>query len=73
MRCKDCEKRNNERAERPRPPRRRPAARCERCGAPIVPLPEVTPGGGDGTLAQLTRFGLAVTGDPLLELKRKGV
>jgi len=29
-------------------------------------------GAGDGTLAQLTRFGLAITGDPLLELKREG-
>jgi len=47
-------------------------ARCERCGALILPLPDVTLGAGDGTLAQLTRFGLAFTGDPLLELKREG-
>jgi len=47
-------------------------ATCERCGAPILPLLDLTLGAGDGTLAQLTRFGLAITGDPLLELKREG-
>jgi hypothetical protein len=72
MRCKDCEKRSNERAKRPPRPRRRPVAKCERCGAPILSLPDLTLGAGDGTLAQLTRFGLAITGDPLLELKREG-
>ncbi len=72
MRCKDCEKRSNERATRPPRARRRPVATCERCGAPILPLLDLTLGAGDGTLAQLTRFGLAITGDPLLELKREG-
>jgi hypothetical protein len=72
MRCKDCKNRTNERAKRPRPARR-PAAKCERCGAPILPLPDLTRGAGDGTLAQLARFGLAITGDPLLELKREGI
>jgi hypothetical protein len=72
MRCKDCEKRSNERAMRPSRARRRPVAKCERCGAPILSLPDLTLGAGDGTLAQLTRFGLAITGDPLLELKREG-
>jgi len=48
-------------------------AKCERCGAPILPLPDLTLGAADGTLAQLTRFGLAITGDPLLELKREGI
>lgn len=72
MRCKDCEKPSSERAQHPRRPRRRPVARCERCGAPLLPLPDLTLGAGDGTLAQLTRFGLAITGDPLLELKREG-
>ena len=47
-------------------------ARCERCGALILPLPDMMLGAGDGTLAELTRFGLAFTGDPLLELKREG-
>jgi len=73
MRCKDCQKRSNERATRPRPARRRKVATCERCGAPILPLPDLTLGAGDGTLAQLARFGLAITGDPLLELKREGI
>jgi len=38
----------------------------------ILPLPDMMLGAGDGTLAELTRFGLAFTGDPLLELKREG-
>jgi hypothetical protein len=73
MRCKDCKKPTDERAKRPRAPRRRPVAKCERCGAPILPLADLTLGAGDGTLAQLARFGLAITGDPLLELKREGI
>jgi len=72
MRCKDCKKRSNETSKRPRLSRRAKVARCERCGALILPLPDMTLGAGDGTLAQLTRFGLAFTGDPLLELKREG-
>lgn len=72
MRCKDCRKRANERIKRPRSPRRRPAAQCDACGAPILPLPDETLGASDGTLAHLKRFGLA-TGDPLLELKREGI
>jgi len=43
------------------------------CGAPILPLPDQALGANDGTLAQLKRFGLAITGDPLLELKREGI
>jgi hypothetical protein len=31
----------------------------------------VAVGVGDDTLARLARFGLAVTGEPLLELKRE--
>jgi hypothetical protein len=73
MRCPDCKKRIKETAKRPRPLRQRPVAKCERCGAPILPLPDLTLGAADGTLAQLTRFGLAITGDPLLELKREGI
>ena len=72
MRCKNCRKLTNERVKRPRAFPRYPAAKCDRCGAPILPLPDLTLGAGDGTLAQLTRFGLAITGDPLLELKREG-
>ena len=72
MRCKACQKRSNETRKRPRLSRRAKVARCERCGALILPLPDMMLGAGDGTLAQLTRFGLAFTGDPLLELKREG-
>ena len=72
MRCKDCKKRSLETSKRPRPARRGTVARCERCGALILPLADVTLGAADGTLAQLSRFGLAITGDPLLELKREG-
>ncbi len=73
MRCKDCRKRTNERIKRPRASRRRPAATCDMCGAPILPLPDQALGVNDGTLAELKRFGLAITGDPLLELKREGI
>jgi len=48
-------------------------APCDRCGGPILPLPDRTLRAGDGTLAQLARFGLAITGDPLLELRREGI
>jgi len=41
-----------------------------RCADP--PAADLALGAGDGTLAQLKRFGLAITGDPLLELKREG-
>ncbi len=43
---------------------------CERCGAAILTLEGVAIGVGDDTLAHLARFGLAATGDPLLEPKR---
>jgi hypothetical protein len=66
-------KRSTETTKRPRPTRRGKVVTCERCGAPLLPLPDLTLGAGDGTLAQLARFGLAITGDPLLELKREGI
>ncbi len=72
MHCENCKTRNDERL------RRRPRARrslvwtCERCGALIGALPGTATTAGDGTRAQLTRFGLAITGDPLLEVKRGG-
>ena len=73
MRCRFC---NTHRSERSRPQRRaRPSrvAICERCGEPILSLPDIMLDAGDGRLAQLARFGLAITGDPLLELKREGI
>ena len=44
---------------------------CERCGAPLLALPAIGVGAVDGTLAQLARFGLAITGAPLLERNRE--
>jgi len=72
MRCKNCKTRSDERIERQPRARRSRVRTCERCGAPIATLPGTATATGDGTLAQLTRFGLAITGDPLLELKREG-
>ena len=69
MVCKACEARNPDRAA----PRQRPLAvripTCDQCGAAILTGVPVAVGGG--TLAQLARFGLSVTGEPLLE-KRQG-
>jgi NAD-dependent SIR2 family protein deacetylase len=73
MRCKNCKKRRDERTKRPRDPRQHRVATCDRCGEPLVPLAGMALGAGDGTLAQLARFGLAITGEPLLELKREGM
>jgi hypothetical protein len=73
MRCKDCKKRGTAKTKRQRHAPASRAAMCEKCGAPILPLPDTALGAGDGTLAHLTRFGLAITGDPLLELKREGI
>jgi hypothetical protein len=43
---------------------------CEQCAAAMVTLAGVRLGVGNATLDQLARFGLAVTGEPLLEPKR---
>ncbi len=73
MRCKHCKTRRGERSKARRHPRPSRVPTCERCGEPILSLPDLMLGAGDGTLAQLARFGLAITGDPLLELKREGI
>jgi hypothetical protein len=44
---------------------------CARCGAAILTLEGAVLSVGDATLAQLGRFGLANTGEPLLELRRQ--
>jgi len=44
---------------------------CEGCGAAILTLKGVAVGVGDDTLARLARFGLAITGESLLEPKRE--
>jgi len=46
---------------------------CEQCGAAILTVPRIEVGTCDGTLAQLARFGLAITGEPLLEFKHEGI
>jgi hypothetical protein len=72
MRCHACEGRNRDGAAR-RPPARQSGVRtCEDCGAVILTVRGVTVGAGNETLAQLAQFGLAVTGKPLLELRRQG-
>jgi len=53
--------------------RRGGAARCARCGARLSARPAALSEGTVDTLTHLARFGLAVTGDPLLELRRTGV
>ena len=70
MRCENCKTRSDERIERRPRVRRSLVWTCGRCGAPIGALPGTATTTGDGTRAQLTRFGLAITGDPLLERKR---
>jgi hypothetical protein len=72
MYCEHCQRRFDERNGRQRRGQRSRVAKCERCGTLVSTLPGTAPGAGDGTLAHLARFGLAITGDPLLELKREG-
>ncbi len=48
-----------------------PIPTCDRCSATIFTLDGVVVRVGDQALAQLARFGLAETGEPLLELKRE--
>jgi hypothetical protein len=72
MRCENCKPRSDERLRRPPRARRGLVWTCERCGAPIGTLPGTATTAGDGTRARLTRFGLAITGEPLLERKREG-
>jgi len=50
--------------------RRARAARCARCGSLLTMRPIAPPDARVDTHAYLARFGLAITGDPLLELKR---
>ena len=72
MRWTDYEKRSNETTKHHRLTRRGGIAACERCDVPTLAQPGLTVGASGGTLAQLARFGLAITGDPLLELEREG-
>jgi hypothetical protein len=49
--------------------RRRRTTTCERCGAII----SLSSPGVPATGTRLTRFGLAITGEPLLEPKHEGI
>jgi biotin transporter BioY len=72
MVCNACDAQN----ANPTAPRQAPVAiripMCDQCGAAIVMLTGLALGVGRGTLSQLARFGLSITGEPLLELKREG-
>jgi hypothetical protein len=70
MLCKPCEDRIPGGSMTRRPRSSSCVTRCEQCGATIVMLMGVSLGVGNATLAELARFGLAVTGEPLLEPKR---
>jgi hypothetical protein len=72
MACQQCGARGVERSGRKRRTRRR-TARCSQCGAPLPTVSRLVPGTRGETAALLARFGLAITGDPLLELKREDV
>ena len=50
--------------------RRARAARCARCGSLLTMRPIAPSDASVDTHAYLALFGLAITGDPLLELKR---
>ena len=55
------------------PPRRARQLRettCERCGATILTIDGMRVSGGHATLAQLSKFGLASGGKPLLQPRR---
>ena len=71
MLCKPCQSEAGRPATRRSPDDRCRTATCDRCGAAILMLEGVVVGVGDGTLAQLARFGLASTGLPLLETSRE--
>jgi len=70
MLCKPCEDRTPGGSVTRRPRSASCVSLCEQCGATIVTLKGVRLGVGKDTLAQLARFGLAVTGEALLEPKR---
>jgi hypothetical protein len=73
MFCTDCEDEALGAASSPPREARGGSVLCDRCGAVILILAGVAVGVGDATLAYLARFGLASTGQPLLERREKGV
>jgi len=67
MLCKGCRALgwNGGTPRRPAGPSSLPT--CEWCGAALQAPADVLPSVRDGTLAQLARFGLAITSEPLFE------
>ena len=70
MLCKPCEDRTPGGSVTRRPRSASCVTVCEQCGVMIITLRGVRLGAGGATLAHLARFGLAVTGEGLLEPKR---
>ena len=70
MLCKPCEDRTPGGTVTRRPGSASCVSVCEQCGVTIITLMGVRLGTGSATLAQLARFGLAITGEALLEPKR---
>ncbi len=70
MLCKPCEDRTPGGSVTRRPRSASCVTVCEQCGVTIIMLRGVRLGAGGATLARLARFGLAVTGEALLEPKR---
>jgi hypothetical protein len=72
MLCQRCKARVWSGATRRYAEERSGTLTCHGCRAAILMLDGVAVGVGDETLAQLARFGLASTGQPLLESPLKG-
>ena len=73
MYCDRCRTPGAKANGRQRSKRRTAEARCARCGVRLAARSDALPEGTVDTHVHLARFGLAITGDPLLELKRRGV
>jgi len=72
MLCDRCEGVSWQGGKPRRPARASCIPSCEWCGAALLTRGGVPVSVRDETLAQLNRFGLAITGEPLLELKGGG-
>lgn len=71
MLCQGCQNETGDQATPRSSAARSQTATCDRCGAAILMLEGVAVGVGDDTLAHLARFGLASTGQLLLETSRE--
>jgi len=72
MYCERCRAPGANGNEGQRSRRRARGARCARCGARLSTRPAALSEEKVDTHAHLARFGLAITGDPLLELRHRG-